>query len=118
VWKKSILFCTFSRFGGFFRLQVLVRQALADAGRLPKKSCRKTYRRLFAFRGLWHNRAMNDEHEEKSLSLPRLCALRVSARTLFFSAELRKESRRDAEGAEKNFAETQTTAAMARMTMN
>jgi len=56
---------------------------------------------------------------KKSLSVsapsprpPRLCA------NLVFSAELRKESRRDAEGAEKNFAEMQTTAAMARMTMN
>jgi hypothetical protein len=52
---------------------------------------------------------MNDENEESlyisapSLRPPRLCA------NLVFSAELRKESRRDAEGAEKNFAEIRNT---------
>jgi hypothetical protein len=42
----------FSRFGDFFRLQVVVRQPLADSGRLQKKSCRKTYRRFFNSREL------------------------------------------------------------------
>jgi hypothetical protein len=62
--KKSILFCTFSRFSGFPSLEVVVCQGLPEYGRLPKKSCRKTYCRFFDFRGWWHNRCMNDENEE------------------------------------------------------
>ena len=46
--EKSILFCVFSRFSGLLLLQVVVRQHLADSGRLQKKSCRKTYRRFLA----------------------------------------------------------------------
>jgi hypothetical protein len=61
---KSILFCPFSCFGAFFRLYVIVRQPLANSGRLPKKSRQKTYRRFFYFQGLWHHRGMNDENEE------------------------------------------------------
>jgi len=61
---------------------------------------------------------MNDDKKEKSLSLCPISAPSASVREPCFYAELRKKSRRDAEGAEKNFAEMQTTAAMARMTMN
>jgi hypothetical protein len=50
--EKSILFCTFSRFGGFLLWHVIVGQALADSARLQKKSCLKTSRRFFDFREL------------------------------------------------------------------
>ena len=50
---NPVLFCAFSRFDGFFLMQVVVRQHLADSGRLQKKSCRKTYGRFFGFGGFW-----------------------------------------------------------------
>jgi len=50
--EKSILFCTFSRFSVFLRLQVLVYEYLAENFRLQKKSCPKTYGSVFNFREL------------------------------------------------------------------
>ena len=47
--EKNTLFCTFSRFGGFLHLQVVAWHPLADSERLQKKSCRKTYGRIYNF---------------------------------------------------------------------
>jgi hypothetical protein len=60
--NKSTLFCTFSRFGGFFSLQVIVPHNLPKNGPLPKKSRRKTYRRFSVFRELLHHRTMINEN--------------------------------------------------------
>jgi hypothetical protein len=60
--NKSTLFCTFSRFGGFLRLQVIVCQNLLKNGSLQKKSRRKTYGRFFVFWELWHDRTMINEN--------------------------------------------------------
>jgi hypothetical protein len=51
--EKNTLFCTFSRFCGFLRLQVVAGQNLPEDFRLQKKSCQKTYRRVFIFGGFW-----------------------------------------------------------------
>jgi len=51
--KKNTLFCTFSRFGGFLRLQVIGWQHLPANFCLQNKSCQKTYRRFFIFGGFW-----------------------------------------------------------------
>jgi hypothetical protein len=49
--EKSILFCTFSRFSGFLRLQVVICQNLPENFPLQNKSCLKTYGRVLVLDG-------------------------------------------------------------------
>jgi len=84
IWQKNggptetILhfFSRFSSFSGFFPLQPVVSEPLAPLQPLPKKSCRKHYRRFFVRSALCHNRRMTVEMTGRNEGCERWTAIK------------------------------------------